>query len=330
MDNSYIKNEVESNYLLDIYKIKNFRNSYKLESDKGVYGIKIVKYTFSHFHFILSAINHLNKKGFKKIPKILNTKDDFEYIKVGGNYAFLNEWIPSRRADYKDMDDLSKAARKLGELHKHSEGFNINSKMKPRIAWHSWIKVFETRLLEILDFKKRIYQKYYKSNFDIIYLSEIDEEIERGKKAIEELKKYNYYRIMDKEVLKRGFCHHDYAHHNVLIDENGEVNVIDFDYCILDTHIHDVGSLLIRSMKEGNWKNEVANNILNSYSQTNDVTEEEMKLIIAFIRFPQTFWQIGLQCYWEQQPWGEEFLTRRLNKYLDDRKQRENFLDNFL
>ena len=135
---------------------------------------------------------------------------------------------------------------------------------------------------------------------------------------------------MDKEVLKRGFCHHDYAHHNVLIDENGEVNIIDFDYCILDTHIHDVGSLLIRSMKEGNWKNEVANNVLNSYSQTNDVTEEEMKLIIAFIRFPQIFWQIGLQCYWEQQPWGEEFLTRRLNKYLDDRKQREDFLDNFL
>lgn len=27
-----------------------------------------------------------------------------------------------------------------------------------------------------------------------------------------------------------------------------------------------------------------------------------------FIRFPQAFWQIGLQVYWEQQPWGEEFF----------------------
>lgn len=329
MDNSYMKNEIESNYLLDIYKINNFRNSYKLESNKGVYGIKIVKYTFPHFNFILSAIKHLNKKGFKKIPTILNTKDNIEYIKLGENYAFLNEWITCRRCDYKNMNELSKASSKLGELHKYSEGFNINSKMKPRIAWHSWINVFETRLLEILDFKKRIYQKCYKSNFDIIYLREIEEEIERGKKAIGELKKYNYYGIMDKEILKRGFCHHDYAHHNVLIDENEEVNVIDFDYCILDTHIHDVGSLLIRSMKEGNWKNEIANNILNSYSKTNDVTEKELRLIIAFIRFPQGFWQIGLQCYWEQQPWGEEFLTRRLNKYLEDREEREKFLDNF-
>ena len=47
---------------------------------------------------------------------------------------------------------------------------------------------------------------------------------------------------MDKEFLKR-FCHHDFAHHNLLIDKQGEINVIDFDYCILDSHIHDLASL---------------------------------------------------------------------------------------
>lgn len=330
MDNSYIKNEIESNYLLDIYSIENFRNSYKLETSEGIYGIKIIKYPFPHFYFILSAINHLNKKGFMKIPTIFKTKDNLQYIKFGEHYAFLNEWIPSRRSNYTNMKELAMASEKLGELHKLSKGFNINSNMKPRIAWHSWINVFETRLLEILDFKNRINQKAYKSNFDISYLSVIEEEFERGRKSVDELKRYNYYKIMDKEILKRGFCHHDYAHHNVLINKKEEVEVIDFDYCILDTHIHDVASLLIRSMKEGNWKNEIANNVLNSYSKTNNITEEEMKLIIAFMRFPQGFWQIGLQYYWEQQPWGEDFLIKRLNKYLDDRQLRENFLDNFL
>lgn len=330
MDNSYIKNEIENNYLLDVYRIENFRNSYKIQTNEGVYGIKIVKYQFPHFYFILSAINHLNKKGFSKIPKIIETKDKSKYIKIGYNYAFLNEWIPCRRADYTKSNELSMAAKKLGELHKYSEGFNITSDMRPRIAWYSWIKVFETRILEVIDFKNRINQKAYKSNFDKIYLNAIEDEIERGKKSIDELETYKYYSLMDKEVLKRGFCHHDYAHHNVLIDNNEEINVIDFDYCILDSHIHDVASLLIRSMKDGNWKNEIANNILNSYSVDNNITEEEMKLIIAFIRFPQGFWQVGLQCYWEQQPWGEEFLTRRLNKYLEDRENREKFLDNFL
>ena len=135
---------------------------------------------------------------------------------------------------------------------------------------------------------------------------------------------------MENEVLKRGFCHHDYANHNVLIDKNDELNIIDFDYCLLDTHIHDLASLLIRCMKDGNWSNDKAQLVLNSYSKTHSLYEEELKLIKGFIRFPQGFWQIGLQYYWEQQPWGEDFLLNKINKYLKDRNEREKFVDNFI
>ena len=83
--------------------------------------------------------------------------------------------------------------------------------MNPRIGWYSWINVFETRCNEILDFKNRISQKAYKSKFDYIYLDNIEAEIERGKIAIKGLKESNYIEIMDKEVMKRGFCHHDFA-----------------------------------------------------------------------------------------------------------------------
>ena len=136
--------------------------------------------------------------------------------------------------------------------------------------------------------------------------------------------------FMNKEVMKRGFCHHDYAYHNVLINENNEINIIDFDYCILDTHIHDLASLLIRSMKDGGWSKDKAYFILNSYAGVHSLYFEEVKLMKGFIRFPQGFWQIGLQNYWEQQPWGEEFLVNKLNKYLRDRKNRDEFLMDFI
>lgn len=330
MDISYIKREIESNYSLNIVSIEKVKNSYKIKTDDEDYGIKVVKYHFPHFYFIFSAINHLQKHGFNKIPEIINTKDNFGYVKLGNNYAYLNRWIDCRSCNYKDSDELKLAAEKLGELHKCSEGFTLTNIMKPRIGWFSWIKVFETRCDEILDFKKRISQKAYKSEFDEIYLSAIDEELERGRKAIEELKVNRYIEIMEKEVFKRGFCHHDYANHNVLIDKKGDLNIIDFDYCILDTHIHDLASLLIRCMKDGNWSNDKAHLVLNSYTKTHSLYEEELKLIKGFIRFPQGFWQIGLQCYWEQQPWGEEFLVNKINKYLRDRNEREKFVDNFI
>ena len=330
MEISYIKNEIQDKYLIEIETIEKVKNSYKIKTKDEDYGIKVIKYQYPHFYFILSAIKHLKNRGFKKIPEIINTKDNLEYISLGNNFAYLNKWVDSRSCNYKDFMDLKLASETLGELHKCSEGFTLSSNMRPRIAWFSWIKVFETRCDEIIDFKKRIYQKAYKSQFDEIYLHAINEEIERGKRAIDEIKKNKYIELMNKEVIKRGFCHHDYAHHNLLIDKRGEINIIDFDYCILDTHIHDLASLLIRTMKDGFWNMELAKVVLDSYSNSHSLSDDELRLMKGFIRFPQGFWQIGLQYYWEQQPWGEEFLINKLNKYLNDRNNREKFLENFI
>ncbi|MEG2867671.1 MAG: CotS family spore coat protein [Terrisporobacter sp.] len=329
MDVLDVKNIIENNYKLKILGVEKVKNTFKIRSENGDYCIKIIKYEFEHFNFILSAINHLQKRGFRKIPQIIKTKDNNEFIKIGGSYAYLTEWVKSRLSNYSDVYELSKITEKLGDFHKCSEQFVINKSMNPRIGWFSWINVFETRCNEILDFKKRINQKAYQSQVDKIYLSAVDSELKRGKRAIEDLKSNKYMNIMEKQVMKRGFCHHDFAHHNVLIDTNEEINVIDFDYCILDSYLHDLSSLMIRTMKGGKWNNDTANIILNSYSKSNNIYDEELKLMKSFIRFPQEFWQRGLQCYWEQQPWGDEFLEDKIRKYLVDVEEREIFLEKF-
>lgn len=329
MDIESLKNSIEFNYNIKIKSLEKVKNSYKLESENKNYAIKIIKYDFAHFYFILSAIKHLQKRGFNNTPKILRNNQGNDYIKLENCYAYLTEWIPSRVSNYNNPIELAAISKKLGELHKCSCGFSLNKNMKPRIGWYSWIEVFETRCNEILDFKNRIYQKAYKSKFDLLYLDNIETEIARGKRAINGLKKNNYIKIMDKEVMKMGFCHHDFAHHNILVDESGEFNVIDFDYCILDSHLHDVSSLLIRAMKEGKWSKEKANLILNNYCTTNSIYDEELKLIKEFIKFPQVFWQVGLQYYWEQQPWGEEFFIGKIKKYLEDIDYREEFLEEY-
>ena len=329
MEIEKIKNAISENYFIEITELKKVKNTYKINSTKGDYCIKIIKYEFAHFNFILSAIKHLQSRGFETIPKILKTRDGEDYIKLGSKFAYLTEWIPSRVSNYDDLSELALISQKLGELHKCSGGFIINSSMKPRIAWYSWVEVFNTRCDEILDFRKRIYQKANRSQFDRIYLENIDKEIERGKKAIQGIIEAGYYKLMDKEVLKCGFCHHDFAHHNILIDSKGAINIIDFDYCILDTHIHDLASLLIRTMKGGNWSKDIADIVITNYCKTNQVTKEELKLMKSFIKFPQTFWQIGLQYYWEQQSWSEEVFINKINKYIHDTEARDKFLEEY-
>ena len=115
----------------------------------------------------------------------------------------------------------------------------------------------------------------------------------------------------------------------IIIDKDQQINIIDFDYCILDTHIHDLASLLIRAMKDGKWSDKTGDLIINSYQETLEVTDEELKIMKYFIMFPQSFWQIGLQYYWEQQPWNEEVFINKIIRYLEDVEYREVFLDEY-
>ena len=62
MDTENLKNSIESNYDIKIKSLEKFKNSYKLESENTSYAIKIIKYDFGHFYFILSAIKHLQRR----------------------------------------------------------------------------------------------------------------------------------------------------------------------------------------------------------------------------------------------------------------------------
>ena len=329
MKSQIVREKIEKNYNIKVIQIEKVKNTYKIVTNDGDYCVKIIHYEYPHFYFIISAIKHLQGNGFDKIPSILKTNTGADYISLESEFAYLTEWIPSRVSNYDNPLELAKVAQKLGELHRCSKGFKITQDMKPRIGWGNWIKVFSTRCDEIRDFEKRIRQKAHKSEFDKIYLSEIEKQLIIAEKAIKEIKLADYYNLMYREIFSAGFCHHDYAHHNVLIDNYNNINIIDFDYCILDTHLHDLCSLLIRAMKYDKWDNKKADLIIDNYQNEFEVSKAEKKLMKGFIRFPQSFWQIGLQYYWEQQPWGEEFFINKISKYIDDVAGREEFIDEY-
>lgn len=326
MNFNNIKKIVEENYDISISSIEKVKSTYKIFTKSEEYCLKVIQYKYPHFKFILSTIDHLKNRGFENIPNIINTKKQSNYIKFDDKFAYLTPWLKCRECNYDNPIDLKNATIKLAELHKFSEGFSIDRTMKPRIGWFSWSKIFTTRGEEILDFKNRISQKAYKSEFDKLYLSIMNDELQKVERTLNYISSSNYFESMKKEVMKRGFCHHDYAHHNVLIGESNKIYIIDFDYCILDTHLHDLSSLCIRTMKEGKWDISKFKQILNNYSKIKSVTQSDIKIMSALIEFPQAYWQLGIQYYWEQQPWEEEFFIRKLIKYSKDREMREEFI----
>lgn len=329
MDIDELKSIVEKGYGINISSVEKVKNVYKIKTLNEEYCLKVIKYNFPHFYFILSAIKHLQNKGFETVPDIIPRVDGCDYISFDNSNAYLTKWVNARECNYDNPFDVSQAAAKLAELHNNSEGFNINDKMQPRIYWYKWIEHFKTRKNEILDFRDRIHKKDKKTEFDYFYMENMDEELKRADRAVGNLIKSKYVEKVDKEIVKKGFCHHDYAHHNVLIESSGRINIIDFDYCILDLGIHDLASLLIRKMKDGKWVIEDAKSIMDSYSKHRVIEKIDIPIMAAFMEFPQYYWQVGIQYYWEKQPWGEDFFLKKLRKYYEDREEKQEFIEEF-
>lgn len=328
MDFDRIKKLVEDNYKIKVSKVTKRKNVYKIVSGFREYCLKVIDYEFPHFYFIVSAIKHLEDNGFKGTPKIIPTIAYRDYVRVDGKFAYFTEWIEAREANYDNMSELLATAKKVRQLHKCSRGFVVTKDMSPRLGWGKWDKIFATRLDEILDFNEAIKDKNKKTEFDNLYLSVLEEELDRGERAIIDIRKSSYKKYMDAEVRELGFCHHDLAHHNILIDRRDDVNIIDFDYCILDSHLHDLASLCMRAMRNGKWSIEMFDEITKAYSDDgNGLTKEEEEIVLGFLEFPQDYWQVGLQYYWEEQPWTDERFMTRLRNYINDRNGREAFIE---
>lgn len=320
---------VKDNYEVNIDKAVKIKNVYKLEGKSGKYCLKVIHYEYGHFLFILEAIKHLINKGFNNVCNIIENKEGKECIKFGDYYAYLTKWAVARECNYDNPLDIILAASTLGSLHKKSEGFVLTKEMHPRYNWLKWPEVFSTRTNEILDFKSRIDHNDNNTEFDYIYRGMISREINRANRCIENLNKTNYLYKMKIEMKRNGYCHHDFAHHNVLIDKDQNVTIIDFDYCILDTHLHDLSSLLIRKMKNGKWDMDNAVYVLDAYSSIYPVEKDDISIMASFMEFPQDFWQVGIQYYWEKQPWGEEFFLNKLKRIQMDMDERQEFIDKF-
>ena len=329
MKNLDIVRILKEEYNIEAKEVEKIKGAYRIEAEGKLYCLKIVKYELPHFLFILSAINHLNNNGFEYAPEIMKTVNGREYIVIDVFFAYVTEWLNGREVSYDNPVELSLAARKLAQLHKASQGFVVEEYMKPRVGWFKWLEVYRTRRCEILDFRDRIYAKDYRTSFDSYYLKFMEDALKQCDNAICNLCNSNYDIRMIDEITRNGFCHHDYAHHNILIGENNELNIIDFDYCILDTHLHDLSSLLIRAMKYHKWSDERMKNILTSYHEIYPLKQDEIPIMAAFMEFPQDYWQRGIQYYWEKKSWDEEFFIKKVKAYAEDRKDREEFIERF-
>ena len=258
--------------------------------------------------FISAAMTRLTEKGFHDFNEIIPTRDGMTTAFAQNTTLLLTKAIRGEMPSYQKREDCEKIASYLASMHIAAKGFHYPGENSPRIRWGTLIASMTTSRDDLLRFQRKLSKKEPRS-FDILFLTLLNFQLTEIDAAIENLRGYypDLNRIKQKEG---GFCHHDPAYHNFLIDADGTVAACDFDHAIADLGCHDLAALILKIFKANDWQPENGIRAMLAYEKILPLNANEKKLICAMLRFPYDFYHAAFARYRERDE------SRRIEKKM--------------
>ena len=158
----------------------------------------------------------------------------------------------------------------------------------------------EKRIKSLDKMRDMIRKKNRKSDFDLLYLKSMEFYKDIAKKALNTLNASEYVKLCEIAEHEKGFCHHDYTYHNIILGNDNSVSVIDFDYCKREVRTFDISNFMIKVLKRNNWNIDFANAIIESYNKVSKLDECEYNVLYAYLQFQQRYWRLATRYYYNE------------------------------
>lgn len=190
-------------------------------------------------------------------------------------------------------------------------------------------KEYEKHNRELKKIRRFLREKGQKNDFEIFLLKYYDVFMEKAfavaKRWQEDAAKAE---ASDKPPLL-DWCHGDYQYHNLLFREH-DISVINFEKCICDSQVRDLYLFLRKLLEKNNWSSFVGDGLLEAYQKEKPLTAEEMKQLYYRLAYPEKFWKIVNFYYNSGKAWVPGRNAEKLEKLLQQEKEKEQFLRELL
>ncbi|MCY6958744.1 CotS family spore coat protein [Clostridium brassicae] len=321
--------EIERQFNIRIESIKPNKGVYFLKTNDGMKCLKRINYGIQKLYFVYGAKEHLIKNGFKYVDKYDLNIEGEPYALVNEDIYTLSEWLEGRECDFHEDNDIVMASKTLAKMHIASKGYDPpeNSKLKSDLG--RWPRLMAKRIKALDKMRDMSRKKGRKGDFDFTYIKSVEFYKELGKRALNVLNDSDYMNICKIAEEDKSFCHHDYTYHNIIIDGNSDVNVIDFDYCKREIRTYDISNFMIKVLKRRDWNMDCASLIIDAYNEISPLSKEEYRILFAFLLFPQRFWRLANRYYYNEVNWATNTFNKKIQALINEQEQYIKFIENF-
>jgi CotS family spore coat protein len=277
---------------------------WKLETSAGPKSLKLLHRRPSRSLFSLGAQEYLVDVQEARVPPIIKTKDEQNYVESGGKLWFIAEWIEPLAPVTKDLEGAKQLCFALGEFHRLSQGYIPPHQAEVASRLHKWPKNFE-KILVKMDWFRNIANAYEEMPASHYLLQAIQPFEEQAKKGLSELHQSVYLDLVNKGNAHWGLVHQDYGWSNGQMGENG-MWIIDLDGVSYDLPIRDLRKLISGTMADlYRWDATWVREMILAYHEANPITSDLYDLLMIDLSMPNEFYKNIKEIVYEP----ELFLT---------------------
>lgn len=321
-------NEIVKEFGFKLMKKTPRENHYIVHTDKGVFYLKKVDFKISEILFIHNAKEYLAFRGFYNIDRyiVANRKP---YIEHDKDRYIMTSYIKGRRYDSTNTNELKKASMTLAALHNASRGYVPRAGSKSISNMTKLQKTYLDKCEDYIYMKSLVKMRSIKGTIDKLFLDSVDMLYDMGIESAKQLQRNGYFELCQKETIERYFCHNNYSHNNIIIDENEELNVINFDKCRYELRCFDIANFIIDAMDKVDWNFQSALVILEAYNKVRNLEKREYKIMASFLQFPEDIWKITTKYYYEEYDLFQDKYYKRLKDRIEKLPNKIEFLNKY-
>lgn len=311
-------------YPIEVKEIRKVRGAILCETDERLLLLKEAALSKTRILVLEEIHRALKEQGQMETDSLIMNKDG-EYISVteDGTKYYLKRWPDGKECDVRRTGDLLEAAKNLAKIHRILK-FREHAGIFPAANLQD---EFERHNRELKKVRAFIRKKTMKGEFETKFLECFQPMYEIAVHTEEGLRRSSYERMREESMKNGCFTHGEYNYHNLLVTQNGEMRVVNFEHFCTDIQASDLYYFLRKTMEKHQWNSKLGGELLRAYSAVNPLSDWDREYLAWRLSYPEKFWKCANTYYNSNKAWISAKSVEKLWLSIEQTEMKKRFLE---
>ena len=313
-------------YEIEVIGTRKGRGAILIDTDKGTLIFKEYAGSPQHLRVQDRLLRTIAMKGLVETEQLLPTKEGAFFVKDHDGVSYLlKTYREGRECNAREPEECAAAMRLLAKLHLSTQDGLMTAEelTNAELPAFSIAAEYEKRNRELRKIRKFLLGLSQKTWFDIVLLGCFDDFYEQAREAKEG---WETYREAAEREPVTAYCHGEYQHHNVILDQRTWVPV-NFERCVRDDPVRDVHLFLRKLLEKSDWSVALGEKLLREYERIRPLSAISRIDLYFRLSYPEKFWKIANFYYNSGKAWIPGKNMEKLEKLMAQKTEKKEFLE---